>query len=432
MNLTGNKIKNSYKALLTFPGATGMVSNPTDLKQMGDGGGNNTPLYLSTTQAGLQYTGQTANAAFAGFSLINNTAATSGNQQYSPAITQVGRGWTTTSAENKQIGFRTQVVPTSGTAGYLAIDSSVDGALATYVNSFRFKNNPVGTTPLVFGADLTLTEYTGIHTTSEYRIIFKPGSATFINTAQSIQFSDGYSAHSAITTGNQWIIGGTTASAKLHVVSTTEQLRLGYDVSNYVTHTVSSSGNLTIAPSGGALGLTGFMFLGNSITTGTEFYSFTTSKNTVNQSGTNLGFYNLGTTQSATGGAYSFTGSDWTHTSGTQLYVAISHVFAASGAGSSSYRPLNIVYTLNNTGAQSGTATGIFLNATETSLGTTPMTHNLMDLQVGEVSKFRVSNAGIVSATLQSGNAGLATGDWYYDTAAHILVNGDTIIGRKA
>ncbi len=123
--------------------------------------------------------------------------------------------------------------------------------MATYVNSFRFKNNPVGTTPLVFGADLTLTEYTGIHTTSEYRIIFKPGSATFINTAQSIQFSDGYSAHSAITTGNQWIIGGTTASAKLHVVSTTKQLRLGYDVSNYVTYTVSSSGNLTIALTGG-------------------------------------------------------------------------------------------------------------------------------------------------------------------------------------
>ncbi len=52
-------------------------------------------------------------------------------------------------------------------------------------------------------------------------------------------------------------IGAPTISAKLHVLSTTEQLRLGYDASNYVPLTVSSSGDLTVAPSGSDFNLTG-------------------------------------------------------------------------------------------------------------------------------------------------------------------------------
>ncbi len=45
-------------------------------------------------------------------------------------------------------------------------------------------------------------------------------------------------------------IGVATTSAKIHVVGTTEQLRLGYDASNYISHTVSSSGVLAYATSG--------------------------------------------------------------------------------------------------------------------------------------------------------------------------------------
>lgn len=42
-------------------------------------------------------------------------------------------------------------------------------------------------------------------------------------------------------------VGATTVSAKAHVVSTTEQQRLGYDTSNYVAYTVSSVGRLAEA-----------------------------------------------------------------------------------------------------------------------------------------------------------------------------------------
>ena len=44
-------------------------------------------------------------------------------------------------------------------------------------------------------------------------------------------------------------IGTTTPSARLHAISTTEQLRLGYDSSNYISNTVGSTGILTVQPS---------------------------------------------------------------------------------------------------------------------------------------------------------------------------------------
>ena len=87
--------------------------------------------------------------------------------------------------------------------------------------------------------------------------------------------------------------------------------------------------------------------------------------------------------------------------SGTTSGIAISHEFLSSGfsgaAGSGNYRNLSIGYTINNSGAQTGTATGIFLNATETALN--GQTHNLIDLQAGGLSRFKVNNVGIVTGT---------------------------------
>lgn len=78
-------------------------------------------------------------------------------------------------------------------------------------------------------------------------------------------------------------------------------------------------------------------------------------------------------------------------TSGTQALFGMIGGFGAT-AGSSNYQGINLSYTLNSTGAQTGTATGIFLNATETALN--GMVHNLLDLQVGGASKFQVTRTG--------------------------------------
>jgi len=82
-----------------------------------------------------------------------------------------------------------------------------------------------------------------------------------------------------------------------------------------------------------------------------------------------------------------------TTTSGTSSGLIYTDTFAAA-AGSANYRPLSINYTINNSGAQTGTITGIFLNATQTNLN--GATHNLMDLQVGGISKFLISNTGAI------------------------------------
>jgi hypothetical protein len=45
-------------------------------------------------------------------------------------------------------------------------------------------------------------------------------------------------------------VGTTLSSAKMHVLSTTEQIRIGFDPSNYSSFTVSAGGNLTITTTG--------------------------------------------------------------------------------------------------------------------------------------------------------------------------------------
>ena len=91
--------------------------------------------------------------------------------------------------------------------------------------------------------------------------------------------------------------------------------------------------------------------------------------------------------------------------------VGLSRTVALS-AGATNPRLFNEVYTINNSGAQTGTLTGIFLNATETALN--GMTHNLMDLQVGGSSKFKVDRVGNIFA---AAGTQLTIGQIYFGNA---------------
>ena len=42
-----------------------------------------------------------------------------------------------------------------------------------------------------------------------------------------------------------------------------------------------------------------------------------------------------------------------------------------------------------------------------------------------------IKSGGGINMSLQTGNAGLSSGDLYVDTAANILANGDLVVGRK-
>src|SRR3990167_1884641 len=73
-----------------------------------------------------------------------------------------------------------------------------------------------------------------------------------------IRFNIGGSEKANIDASGNLGIGVATAAARLHTLSTTEQLRLGYDASNYWSGTVGATGGLTLAGvgTGGALSLT--------------------------------------------------------------------------------------------------------------------------------------------------------------------------------
>lgn len=95
----------------------------------------------------------------------------------------------------------------------------------------------------------------------------------------------------------------------------------------------------------------------------------------------------------------------------------------ALSAGATNPRIENIAYTINNTGAQTGTATGIFLNATETNLN--GMTHTLLDLQKGGTSQFRVDSVGqIYPASVRLLPAGFVQflGRFYFDSPSDGVV----------
>ena len=74
--------------------------------------------------------------------------------------------------------------------------------------------------------------------------------------------------------------------------------------------------------------------------------------------------------------------------------IAATTGFARS-SGTGSWIGGRLDYTINNTGTYSGTVTGFYINATETSI--TGTTHNLLNLLVGGSSRFRVGNSGKIT-----------------------------------
>lgn len=111
--------------------------------------------------------------------------------------------------------------------------------------------SPAGITTIKFN-DATTTTFGSISmngNTGEMRY-FTAGSyfPTF--------YSSGAEVIRINTSGNTGIGTGSTISAKLHTISTTEQLRVGYDASNYYSTTVGSTGGVTLDAIGAGAGFT--------------------------------------------------------------------------------------------------------------------------------------------------------------------------------
>jgi len=108
------------------------------------------------------------------------------------------------------------------------------------------------------------------------------------------------------------------------------------------------------------------------------------------------------------------------------------HNGAAFSSGTNTRSILNLNYTINNTGG-TNTINGFLLNATETSI--TGTTHNLMDLQVGGVSKFLVnrlggftSSTGIIANVIIDGNLYPTTSNGSFSMFSDGAANGQVTI----
>jgi hypothetical protein len=297
--LTGQNIGANQKGILNL-GSTINTPLDTTLRNVTDGMGNNSPLQLSTTQVAVV-------GALGGGIIIKDLTATTG-ALWSKSVTP----------------------------------SSTNYAIA--LQEFR----------------------TLINGPTEVRFLINDSAIGNIQTA-----------------GLALGIGSTAASARLHVRGDGTNPIVRFETgAGTQAFAINNNGGITIARDGNI---------------GPQIYPFNLLETSQDILGFGLGFTSNKVNFVSNNYDVFFNGQNYTATSGVANYVTIRRTFAAA-AGAASFRPLNLEYTINNSGAQTGTATGIFLNATETALN--GMTHNLLDLQVGGSSKFRVTNSG---ATIMAG-----------------------------
>ena len=108
-----------------------------------------------------------------------------------------------------------------------------------------------------------------------------------------------------------------------------------------------------------------------------------------------------GTSVSFTG-AYAFrVVSSNVGTAGTQNAVQLATTFAPT-SGTAAFQPLSVSYTINQTGGANGTVTGLLINATESAV---VGVHNLLNLQIGSVSRYLIDRYGNTTITQAAENA---------------------------
>ena len=226
------------------------------------------------------------------------------------------------------------------------------------------------------------------------------------DTSFQMLFQIGSTEAMRITNNKDLAIGTTAASARLHVRG---------DGTNPIQRWQNGAGTDLAAFTNA--GLLSFFGIGQGIDFYGQGVKFLDSIGTIDYS-------NVGGSASA----YHRFRSPSSPTTGNQKVIGIESNFGAA-AGNATFRPLSLEYTINNSGAQTGTATGIFLNATETALN--GMGHNLLDLQVGGSSKFKVNNSGTL---ITDGNIQINGGYLTFSSLSRLRssVDGNIVLYNQA
>jgi hypothetical protein len=362
-NLLGQNIGTNYKGILSLDST---INTPLDatLRAVTDGEGNASGLKLSTTDS-----------SFSGKLGVGTDAAPSASLQIQgDGTNDIARFFNADPIKTVFISNRGEIGAKSEFAG--------DGGFVGYngnfgVQVFALKRNSVG----------------GLAVQSLSNIGFSVNGANSVSSYE-MELTD---------TGNL-IIGGSSGTARLAVKG---------------SGTTAATTSLLVQDSAGT---ESFKILDN----GAAFIRTSLQLSSGVTFSTNTNAFAIGTTLGNVTGnvgtlpVYTFGMASDTSTSNTSNYFSISKTISPS-AGSANFRNLIVDYTINASGVQTGTATGIFLNATETALN--GMVHNLMDLQVGGVSKLTVTNAGatIISGTVTSDGGFRSIA--YFDSFQRVALN---------
>lgn len=379
--LAGVKIKDTYPALIKFTDST-EASNV--LKQLSDGSGIDLPFFISIDEAkfskkltiqgdgindildiknnaGTSYLKVDKNGLFTLTGKLEISGPTATYSTGTNSLTYLNLAYTlnTTGGTNNIYGIR--VVPTfTAITGTTHTAVSIQGGSTSSHNLFEVKT--AGGTGWWFRGD-AVNQFNGtyqLESQSSGGVIYlKPGANGSLRISQSVGL----------------VVGAdVTPTARLHVRGDGTN-PIGRFENSAGTSALLVNNDLSIA-TGGAL------IVGTDITGGYSSYTLGFSNPYVRINVASASGY---------GGFLVSNNGNITRTTGETATSTISGLFAA-GVGSANYKAFNIIYTINNGGAQTGTSTGILLNATETALN--GMAHNLLDLQVGASSRLRVSNAG--------------------------------------
>lgn len=234
------------------------------------------------------------------------------------------------------------------------------------------------------------------------------------------------------TTSTAWsTVGG------LQVRGTTEQLRLGYNAANYAAFTVSSGGDLTVAPSGGdttvtgTLTVSGYLALaGLTLSTGTVFNAAATLASLVGD-GTNYILSRQGVTIPFITSSYtgSLTGNDLSTTIDLTSGVSVTGATAGNnrgaitrmtvtGSGGATYLVAHYMQFRNQSSGTIATAGVLFIpNATNTGGGTiTSSFGQIIDNQ----TRGGTGNSNLIlgTTTVPAGNWSIYSASTYDSTFA--------------
>lgn len=263
----------TYKVGLVAAGGVSTAAAPIDATYAID-----QSIAPTWTSAHTWTVTQAANTSVDGIVLLNSTAASSGNQQYSPRIRLSGQGWGTTAPGSQQTDWKIECRPVQGTSpiGSLIISSSVN--LGAYNDQLKLFSSTgatflgttsatactvTGTTNPGNGINLAATNTLGLYTNSvERAFIDANGMLNITNTEPRETFIQS----GAGTDAKNWDID--VASGVLSMRTRTDADAAGktwLSVSRGSTTTISSIslGNATDNPTGSWLGTGTFAFNGS-------------------------------------------------------------------------------------------------------------------------------------------------------------------------